>query len=104
MWFKLIEFAHDRQKVFWEKEEMLVTSIFSWCQNVFKTCLHIMGLLKVGIVWQRFKRFLDQSILKAFCSRHTKCYPGYRIVFERVDNNVEKGEKAEDQHFLPFPK
>ena len=38
----------------WEKEKMLVTSIFSFSHNVFKKASNL-GLLKVGIVWQRVK-------------------------------------------------
>ena len=36
------------KKTMWEKEKMLVTSIFSFSHNVFKSLL-----LKPGIVWER---------------------------------------------------
>ena len=46
------------EKPFWEKEKMLVTSIFTFCQNVFKKPLSH-GCLKVGNVWQRVHNALQ---------------------------------------------
>ena len=38
-----------------EKEKMLVTSIFSFSHNVFKSYYPVLGSLKVVIVWSRVK-------------------------------------------------
>ena len=45
-----MEFVLEGLKTLLEKEKMLVTSIFSFSNNVFKR-LFYWGSLKVGIVW-----------------------------------------------------
>ena len=34
---QMIEFVFDREEILWEKEKMLVTSIFSFFHSIFKT-------------------------------------------------------------------
>ena len=46
------------KKTLWEKEKMLVTSIFSFFHNVFKRPLFI-----VGIVWKRVNPIPENKIL-----------------------------------------
>ena len=51
-------------------------------------------------------KILDQSKLKAFAvnKMHVKTCYKLKFVFEREENIVGKGENADNQHFLLFPK
>ena len=64
----------------WEKEKMLVTSIFSFFQHIFKNLLP-----QLVIAWYRLK--FDENGLKFSKS---------------VENTVRKGEIARYEQFLHF--
>ena len=92
-----------RCKTLWEKEKMLVTSIFSLSYNIFK-------------------RFLFQDFQKpALCGKGLNCvhsvvkwglhlypFPKQALVFmclqyKSFENTVGKGEIARNEQFLLFP-
>ena len=63
------------------------------------------GLLKVGIVWYGVKAedCVDWTKFKAFADDKLIVAKIMISVFDRVENNVGKGENAGNQHFLLFP-
>ena len=63
-----------------KKEQMLVTSIFSFSHNSFKSCLS-----------KSHEPFITQSELLLILTKRP------------FENNVRKGENAGNQHFLLFP-
>ena len=48
-------------------------------------------------------KILALSKLKAFTDDKLKASCNIKYVFDRVENNLEKGENAGYQHFLLFP-
>ena len=80
-----LKFVMGREgETVWEKEKVLVTSIFSFTNNVFKT-------------------FLFQICEKlGLCGNHTT--PSFNKPLEKpLENIVGKKENAENQHIHQFP-
>ena len=50
-----MQFIFDRVEKLWEKEKMLVTSIFSFLPQYFQEKKSIQGLLNLRIVWYKIK-------------------------------------------------
>ena len=54
----------EEKKTLWEKEKMLVTSIFSFSHNVFG-CSFFSRWVKLGTVWQRVHKMFEFRV--GFC-------------------------------------
>ena len=86
---------------------MLVTSIFSFPYNVFKSFL-FQRCLKSRLCGKGLKplpkyKTLDQSKLKHLAENKIYLAQKLNFVWGRVGNIERKGENAGGQHFLLFP-
>ena len=72
----------------WEKKKRLCTNIFFFFCNVFNPLPN--------------DRISDWSQLKAIADNNLKVAKMMMYVLDRVENIVEKGENAGNQHFLLF--
>ena len=77
----------------WKREELLVTSNFSFSFVVFKKLL----------LQTRKNKGLFEKELKAFADDKLKVFQIMIFAFDGVENIVRKGENAGYQHFLLFP-
>ena len=88
---------------------MLVTSIFSFSQNVLKSLLS-QGRLKAGLcgielmhlTFYQMTSFLTVQN-KAFADEKIKVTEKLKFVCGRAENSVGKGENTDDKHFFLFP-
>ena len=97
-------------KTLWEKEKMLVTSIFSFSHSVFYSikeinhhfsniqfvvckCFHF-GHIQNSVLWERVNTFQNTCNPLFLCV----CYTSLLEI-----NTVEKGEIARYKQFLLFP-
>ena len=78
---------------------MLVTSIFSFSQNVFKSLL-LQRSLKLGIVWLRVNPLPYDKIFRQVQIESVRRPQITIAVFDRVENMMEKGEIGGCKHFL----
>ena len=104
------------KKILWEKEKMLVTSIFSF-PHIFYPSKYIFGShlfcrLKMLSVWSvHFLSYgkelsLSQTAnlkLKEFADDNFKFVENGRKLSKQVENTVEQGEIARYEQFLLFP-
>ena len=56
-----LKFALERAKTLWEKEKMLVTSIFSFYHNISKKASYT-GSLKSGLCGQELSPLLPENV------------------------------------------
>ena len=88
MWRKNLDLLWEEKKTFWEKEKMLVTSIFSFPQNIFKA-----SSLVVVKSWDcvvKSKPFPNKPWFLHVCS------------WSFFENTLEKGEIAPNEQLLLF--
>ena len=89
-------------KTLWEKEKMLVTSIFSFPTMLSKALfLRPLKLAACSINSLPNDKVLDLTKLKAFADNKINVTQMLKFSLGRVEN-VEKGENAGYQHFLLF--
>ena len=62
---KIAESSQNGQKTLWEKEELLVTSNFSFSHSVFKRLVQ-QTRKKTGLVWERMNAFFVCFIITTF--------------------------------------
>ena len=74
---KKMKFVLGRVKTLWEKEKMLVASIFSFSLNVFKRLLSL-GRYKLGLCGKELRRLLETLWEKGYGGKHSdqrrKCW------------------------------
>ena len=81
---KMVESSLHGLKTLWEKEKLFVTINFSFFRRVFKRLL--------------LQTHKNQALLRKRLTLYHTVPP-----FNNIENIVEKGENAADQHFLLFP-
>ena len=95
----------------WEKEKILLTSIFfkmfspapKGCQNTGWCGKGLKGNIGLSLKSLPNDKILDQSKFKAFADDKINVTKKLKFIFRRVENLVGKGENAGNQHFLLFP-
>ena len=95
----------------WKKEKMLITNVFSFSHNAFRS-LHFLGRENKGLFVEGLTLSLDFSCLinlfpndKFFYSSKLRKFADVkneRKFFKRVENTVRKGKIDCYEQFLPF--